>query len=75
MAEEQEAWTQDDHTARDTLLAWLEGGFPLEEAAARYAACFPPVAGLDVERVKATWAAWNPARKKMLAEQIRHSMG
>jgi len=72
---EQQAWPQDDHTARATLLAWLEGELPLEEAAAKYAACFPPVAGLNLERVKITWAAWNPARKKMLAEQIRRSMG
>jgi hypothetical protein len=74
MAEEQQSWPQDDLTARATLLAWLEGELPLDEAAARYAACFPPIARMDAERVKRTWASWNPARKKMLAEQIRRAM-
>jgi hypothetical protein len=75
MAEASEAWPQDDVTARATLLAWLEGELPLDEAAVRYASCFPPAAGLNLERVKRTWTAWNPARKKMLAQQIRRSMG
>jgi hypothetical protein len=74
MAETDEQYPQDDATARATLLAWLEGELPLDEAAARYAACFPPVARMDPSRVKRTWEAWNPARKKMLAAQIRTSM-
>ena len=74
MAGGQQAHPQDDLTARSTLLAWLEGRLPLDEAASTYAACFPPVAAMDAERVKATWAAWNPARRRMLAQQIRRSI-
>ena len=74
MAEGQQAWVQDDLKARATLLAWLEGELSLEDAAPTYASCFPPVARMDPERVKRTWSSWNPARKKMLAEQIRRSM-
>jgi hypothetical protein len=75
MAEtDEERYPQDDLTARATLLAWLEGELPLDEAAARYAGCFPPVARMDPAKVKRTWEAWNPARKRMLAEQIRKTM-
>jgi hypothetical protein len=74
MADAPDAYPQDDLTARATLLAWLEGGLPLDEAAVRYAACFPPVAGMDAERVKRTWGAWNAPRRRMLAQQIRRSM-
>lgn len=74
MADAQELWPQDDVRARATLLAWLEGELPLDEAAAVYAGCFPPVAGMDAAKVKRTWASWNPPRKRMLAEQIRRSM-
>ena len=51
MAEVEESYPQDDVTARATLLAWLEGELPLDEAAGRYAACFPPVARMDASRV------------------------
>jgi hypothetical protein len=74
MGDDDQPYPQDDVTARATLLAWLEGELPLDEAAARYAGCFPPIARMDAARVKQTWAAWNPARKRMLAEQIRKSM-
>ena len=68
------AWSQDDLTARATLLAWLEGELPLVEAAAKYASCFPPVAGMDAAKIARTWAGWNAARKRLLARQIRASM-
>lgn len=74
MAAEDESWPQDDLTARATLLAWLEGELPLDEAANRYAACFPPVARMDPARVKRTWDSWNEARRRLLAAQIRRSM-
>lgn len=74
MADDQTAWPQDDVAARSTLLAWLEGELPLPEAAARYASCFPPVAGMDAAKIMRTWAGWSKARRKMLAEQIRRSM-
>lgn len=74
MAGPQDSYPQDDVTARATLLAWLEGDLPLDEAAARYAGCFPPIARMDAARIKHTWEAWNPSRRRMLAEQIRRSM-
>ena len=74
MADHPDAWPQDDLTARATLLAWLEGELPLDEAAAAYARCFPPVAGMDPDKIKHTWRGWNAARKKMLVEQIRRSI-
>jgi hypothetical protein len=74
MADDAEAWPQDDLTARATLLSWLEGELPLDDAVARYAACFPPVAGMDPVKIKRTWASWNAPRRRMLAEQIRHSI-
>ena len=70
-----EAWPQDDVSARATLLAWLEGELPLDEAAAKYVDCFPPAAGMKLDRVKRTWAGWNAVRRRMLAEQIRRSLG
>ncbi|MFI5266927.1 MAG: hypothetical protein ACHQ7M_06060 [Chloroflexota bacterium] len=74
MADDPQAWPQDDLTARATLLAWLEGELPLDEAAARYASCFPPLAGMSAEKIKRTWSGWKPARRRMLAEQIRRSI-
>ncbi|HEX6513039.1 MAG TPA: hypothetical protein VF157_12100 [Chloroflexota bacterium] len=72
--EQQQAWPQDDLTARATLLAWLDGELPLEQAAAKYAGCFPPAAGMDAAKIKRTWGSWNAARKRMLAQHIRRSM-
>lgn len=74
MADDDEAWPQDDLTARATLLAWLEGELPLDQAATKYAGCFPSVAGMDVDKIKRTWSGWNVARRRMLAEQIRRSI-
>jgi hypothetical protein len=74
MADSTEMWPQDDVAARAALLAWLEGELPLDEAAAKYAGCFPPVAGMNAGKIKRTWGSWNAARRRMLAEQIRRSM-
>ena len=74
MADPPDSWPQDDETARATLLAWLDGQLPLDEAVARYASCFPPVAKMDPARIKKTWAGWNAARRRMLADQIRRAM-
>ena len=65
---------QDDVTARATLLAYLEGQLPLDEAAARYASCFPAVAEMDAEHIKVTWSGWSPSMRTALAKQIRRSM-
>ncbi len=74
MPDEPQAWPQDDLTARATLLAWLEGKLPLDEAAATYASCFPPVAGMNADKAKHTWKRWNVARRRVLATQIRRAM-
>ncbi len=65
---------QDDVTARATLLAWLEGELPLDQAAAKYASCFPPEAKMEASQITRTWQSWNAARRRLLAEQIRRSM-
>jgi hypothetical protein len=69
-----DAWPQDDVAARETLLAWLEGKLPLNEAAAKYVSCFPPAAGMNLDHVKQTWSGWNSAMRERLARQIRRSM-
>src|SRR5262249_3481744 len=74
MAAEGDAWPQDDLTARATLLAWLEGELALDEAASRYAACFPPVARMDAARVQRPSAGSTPTRRGQLAAQIWRSM-
>ena len=74
MAEPEESYPQDDETARATLLAWLEGELPLDEAANRYAACFPPIADMDAAKITRTWESWNPALRRMLARQIRSTI-
>ena len=74
MADQPAAWPQDDAGAREALLAWLEGRLPLAEAADTYARCFPPAAGMNAAKIKATWSAWSAARRRMLAEQIRRAM-
>jgi hypothetical protein len=74
MADDDQAWPQDDLTARAMLLAWLEGDLPLDEAATKYAACFPPVAAMNADKIKRTWSGWNAARRRMLAQQIRRSI-
>jgi hypothetical protein len=71
---EDEAWPQDDVAARATLLSWLEGELPLNEAAVKYVRCFPPAAGMDLDHVKQTWGGWNSAMRERLARQIRRSM-
>jgi len=75
MADQPPAWPQDDAGAREALLAWLEGRLPLDEAADTYARCFPPAAGMDPAKIKATWGSWSAARRRLLAQQIRRSMG
>ena len=74
MARAGEAWPQDDAGARAALLAWLEGDLELAQAADRYAACFPPVAGMDARKIERTWSRWSPARRRDLARQIRLAM-
>lgn len=75
MGDSPEAWPQDDLGAREALLAWLEGRLPLDEAVARYVACFPPLAGMSADRVRRTWSAWSAGRREVLATQIRKGMG
>lgn len=71
---DEDAWPQDDLAARATLLDWLEGKLPLDEAAEKYTSCFPPAAGMDLQHIKRTWGGWNSAMRERLARQIRRSM-
>ena len=69
-----DAYPQDDVGARVALLAYLEGELVLDEAVAKYVSCFPPVADMDPERVRRTWAGWPAGRKRDMANHIRRGM-
>lgn len=70
----EDAWPQDDLAARAALLEYLEGRLPLEQAAEKYASCFPPAAGMDAQHIQRTWRGWNSAMRERLARQIRRAM-